>query len=311
MLRKGIFVVAVSSVASIAAAHAADMAVKALPAAEPIPALSGYLEIYAGGAWNRESEFSGPENTHAWVLGGAGRVNYFWSPNWSVQFDVQGDGANYRGFGVTPFSAHGYLVAGHVSWRNQQGLVGVLGGAGDVSPDEIYGVAYRHGLIGAEGQLYWNQFTFYGQAGYDSSIDTLSTGPGTVATIWAWFVRGTGRYYATPNLRLEGTVQYSSGSHDFTAAPALNVGFNTLLWRGKVEYKLPTSPFSIFGAYQGTRSSFLDVPSPIGGNEGVTDHRLLVGFRIYFGDNTLLQNDRSGATLDVIEPLLLNTPQVN
>ena len=124
-------------------------------------------------------------------------------------------------------------------------------------------------------------------------------------------MRGTGRYYATPNLRLEGTVQYSSGSHDFTAAPALNVGFTTLLWRGKVEYKLATSPFSIFGAYQGTRSSFLDVPSPIGGNERVTDHRLMAGFRVYFGDKTLRQNDRSGATLDIIEPLSLNTPQVN
>ena len=41
------------------------------------------------------------------------------------------------------------------------------------------------------------------------------------------------------------------------------------------------------------------------------DQRVLVGMRVYFGDKTLLQNDRSGATLDIIEPLSLNTPQVN
>ena len=43
----------------------------------------------------------------------------------------------------------------------------------------------------------------------------------------------------------------------------------------------------------------------------MTDHRLMAGFRVYLGDKTLLQNDRSGATLDIIEPLSLNTPQVN
>ena len=309
MSRIGVVAIVVSSVLSIGAVRAADMPVKG-PVAEPIPGLSGYLELYTGGAWNHETEFSGPEDTRAWVLGGAGRVNYWWSPHASVQFDVQGDGGNYRGLGVTPFSAHSYLIAAHASWRNQQGLIGLFGGAGDVSPDEIYGIAYRHGLIGVEGQLYWNQFTFYGQAGYDSSIGGLSTGPGTVDTIWAWFVRGTGRYYVNPNLRLEGTVQYSSGSHDFTPV-AVNVGFNTLLWRGKVEYKFDMSPFAIFAAYQGTRTSFPDTPSPIGGNERVTDHRVLAGLRIYFGDKTLRMNDTSGATLDIIEPLALLTPSVN
>jgi hypothetical protein len=309
MSRTAVFAITVSSILAISAAHGADLSVKA-PVAEPIPALSGYLELYTGGAWNHETEFTGPEDTRAWVLGGAGRINYWWSPHATLQFDVQGDGANYRGFGVAPFSAHSYLIAAHASWRNQQGLIGVFGGAGDVSPDEIYGTAYRHGLIGVEGQLYWNQFTFYGQAGYDSSIGALSTGPGTVDTVWAWFVRGTGRYYINPNLRLEGTVQYSSGSHDFTVA-ATNVDFNTLLWRGKIEYKFDASPFAVFAAYQGTRTSFPDTPSPIGGNERVHDHRVLAGLRIYFGDRTLRANDISGATLDIIEPLALLTPQIN
>lgn len=303
MQRIGVFAIAVSSMLSIGAAYAADLPVKA-PVAEPIPALSGYLELYTGGAWNNETESDGSENSRAWVLGGAGRVNYWWSPNASVQFDVQGDGANYTGqtSGPTRFSAHSYLIAAHASWRDQRGLIGVFAGAGDASPDELAPAAIRHGIGGVEGQLYWNQFTLYGQAGYDSTIGGLSSGPGTLDTIWAWFVRGTARYYVNPNLRLEGTLLYANGSHDFTVGVP-NVGFESLLWRAKLEYKFNASPFAIFGAYQGARTTFSD--------ERVFDHRLLAGLRIYFGDKTLRANDMSGATLDIIEPLSLLSPSLN
>jgi hypothetical protein len=306
MSRIAVFTIIVPLTLSMGTARAADlgaMPTKA-PLAEPVPALSGYLELYTGGAWNHETETGETENSRAWVIGGAGRVNYWWSRNASVQFDVQGDGASYTGqtSGPTRFSAHSELIGAHVNWRNEQGLIGVFAGAGDVSPDELMPGAARHGLGGVEGQLYWNQFTLYGQAGYDSTIGGLSSGPGTLDTVWAWFVRGTGRYYVTPNLRLEGTLQYANGSHDFTAI-APNVSFDTLLWRGKVEYKFDASPFAIFGAYQGTRTSFIP--------ERVFDHRVLAGMRIYFGDSTLRANDRSGATLDIIEPLALLTPSLN
>jgi hypothetical protein len=33
----------------------------------------------------------------------------------------------------------------------------------------------------------------------------------------------------------------------------------------------------------------------------VTDHRVLVGLRLFMGENTLLANDRQGATLDIKE----------
>ena len=306
MSRIGVFAIIVPLMLSIGASRAADLGVMPTkaPVVEPIPALSGYLELYTGGAWNNESESDGTENSRAWVLGGAGRVNYWWSPNASVQFDVQGDGANYTGqtSGPSRFSAQSYLIAAHASWRDQRGLIGVFAGAGDASPDELMPAAVRHGIGGVEGQLYWNAFTLYGQAGYDTTIGGLSSGPGTLDTVWAWFVRGTARYYATPNLRLEGTLFYANGSHDFTVG-APNVGFDTLLWRGKVEYKFDMSPFAIFGTYQGTRTSFTP--------ERVYDHRVLAGLRIYFGDQTLRGNDTSGATLDIIESIALLTPSLN
>lgn len=305
MSQIGVFAIAVSSILSMATAQAADlkMPVKA-PAIEPPPALSGYLELYSGGAWNHEDETGAPEDTRAWVLGGAGRLNYWLSRNSSIQFDVQGDGANYTGgtSGPVRFSGHSDLIAAHWNWRDQAGLLGIFAGAGDASPDELAPGAVRHGLAGLEGQAYWSFLTLYGQAGYDGTIGSLSSGPGTIDNIHAWFARGTGRAYINPNLRLEGTVQYDNGSHDFTA-PGLGVDFNQWLWRGKLEYKFDMSPFAVFAAYQGTRLAFSD--------EVVFDHRVLAGLRIYFGDKTLRANDTSGATLDIIEPIALLTPSLN
>jgi hypothetical protein len=99
----------------------------------------------------------------------------------------RGDGANYVGGtpGPTRFSAHSQLIGVHGNWRDERGLLGVFGSAGDASPDELAPGAIRHGLIGAEGQLYWNVFTLYGQAGYDSTIGSLSSGPGTIDNIQA------------------------------------------------------------------------------------------------------------------------------
>jgi hypothetical protein len=108
-------------------------------------------------------------------------------------------------------------------------------------------------------------FTLYRQAGYDSTIGGLSSGPGTLDNIQAWFARATGRAYITPNLRLEGTALYTNGAHNFTAGTS-TVNFQTWLWRAKLEHKFDASPFAIFAAYQGTQTTFT--------GERVFDHRL-------------------------------------
>lgn len=278
------------------------------PVIEPSPPVSGYLELYTGGAWNHEDETGGGEDSHAWVIGGASRVNYWWGPNASAQFDVQADSASYTGqtSGPSRFSATDALIGAHVNWRDPGHLVGIFAGVGDASQDELTPASIRHGLIGVEGQLYWNMLTLYGQGGYDSTVGSITNTPGGLDSIHAWFVRGTARYYVNPNLRLEGTVQYDSGAHDFTAGvPSLN--FDMVLWRAKLEYKFANSPFAIFGAYQGTRMNF-DVP---GETEKVTDQRILAGFRIYLGENTLQFNDVHGASLDIIDPIGLLSPSLN
>jgi len=264
--------------------QAADMrpVTKAPEASQPV---TGYVEVYTGWA-NTEVELCGggrcvSSNSDGWVLGGAGRGNYWISPGMSLQVDAQGEGTSYK-VGDERVSVTNTLIGGHLSWRNpQQSLYGVFAAGGDA-------FSQRHGLFGAEAQWYFGQFTTYGQVGYDSTVNAASG-----EDSHAWFVRGTGRYFIHPNLMLEGTGMFASGE-------VANLGFDTWLWQAKAEYRLAASPLSVFATYQGSRTDF---DTFRGIDAKVTDNRVLLGLRLNMGDRNLLATDRAGATLDIISPL--------
>ena len=182
MLLKQTFL-SVSALAMLTtAAAAADMPVKAPAPLPVVQQATGYVEVYGG--WAR-TQFHGnvlrgrwcvfhqSETIRGWALGGAGRGNYWVSPNMSVQLDAQAEGTSYK----VPFfdglsqnlSNHSYLIGGHINWRDlQRGLLGVFAGAGDAGGAFV--AAQRHVVAGVEGQLYWNQFTLYVQGGYDTLV---------------------------------------------------------------------------------------------------------------------------------------------
>jgi hypothetical protein len=310
------------SVSALAAltitAGAADMPVKAPRVVADQPQqVSGYVELYGGWARSKfESTFcfegedcgtlSGSSN--GWVLGGAGRVNYWWAPSYSVQLDAQAEGTSNKfsagGGDFARSSSHSYLIGGHANWRDpQRGLIGIFGGAGDSTSSSS--TSLRHGLIGGEGQVYWGPVTLYGQVGYNSTLGSVSDF--FLDSLQAWFVRGTARVYVSPNFRLEGTVFYADGDADFgpTADPGNVLDFETWLWRAKAEYKFAGSPFSIFTLYEGSRTKS-DSSQPgidLISSSKITDHRVMGGIRLYINENTLQWNDRNGTTLDIIAPL--------
>jgi opacity protein-like surface antigen len=301
MTVKQLFACAVASVALISAAHAADMqpVLKAPTAIEQ--QATGYVEIYSGWASTRETFCElgeGCETTrfNGWVLGGAGRGNYWISREVSVQVDAQAEGTSYD-FRGDRFSSHSYLVGGHWSWRNpQQYLFGLFAAAGDAGSSEFtFTGSERHGLIGAEAQWYWNQFTLYAQGGYNT---TLGTPDRFIDSVNAWFIRGTGRYFINPNFMIEGTVMYADGRIDFPGDDP-SLGFRTWSWQAKGEWRFPTAPFSVFAKYQGSRTKYDDPEDDI----KITDHRVLLGLKLHMGDRTLQQTDRTGATLDIVSPL--------
>ena len=324
MMTRSSILSATTLLALTSLASAADMSpvyTKA-PPPPPLPQASGYVEVYSGFAWTKDETSncslllspcsSETLNFDGWVLGGAGRGNYWFWPNASVQVDAQAEGTSNHltsdSASSGHFSTHSYLVGGHVNWRDpQRGLLGIFGGAGDAGGAGLtfFASSQRHGVIGGEGQLYWNQFTFYLQGGYDSTIGNVDF---TIDNVHAWFVRGTGRWYATPNLLLEATGLYANGQVDFAnvcCGDPASLGFNTWLWQAKLEWRPRTIPFSLFAKYQGTQTRYdtLTIPGEATFDQKKTDSRFLIGARLYMGEGTLLANDRHGATLDIIDPL--------
>jgi hypothetical protein len=296
------------------AAAAADMPVKASRVVEQPQQVSGYVELYGGWARTKYSEtdcdiggacdpFSFSAN--GWALGGAGRATWWWAPNYSIQLDAQGEGTsskiNFGGGGFQRVSTHSYLIGGHANWRDpQRGLIGIFGGAGDAT-DAISFSSARNGLIGGEAQVYWGPVTLYGQAGYSSTLGSISSFG--VDSIQAWFARGTARVYVNPNFRLEGTVLYADGDVDFTANPfSAATDFQTWLWRAKAEHRFAGNPFSVFLAYEGSQTEIHSTAVFGVLDQKITDHRVLAGIRLYLNENTLQWNDRNGTTLDIISP---------
>ena len=287
----------------------------------------GYIEVYTGGAWSEDSYANPflPENdlkSNGWVLGGAGRGNWWAARNISTQVDIQAEGTRYNvpsnqlvpGFSGM-YSTLSYLAGGHVNWRDAQtGLLGIFGGIGDAGGNVgTFGAnnsGVRHGVIGAEGQLYLNAFTLYGQGGYDS---TMSMGNlALFDNVHAWFLRGTGRYFFGQNLMIEGTAQYAKGAAEYTTFPGSttiipDAEFNTWLWRVKAEWKPDAVPFSLFAMYEGSRTSYGNNLFFSTSSERVSENRVMGGLRLYLGQGTLHANDRTGATLDIKDPLGVST----
>ena len=65
-----------------------------------------------------------------------------------------------------------------------------------------------------------------------------------------------------------------------------------------------------FVKYRGSKTEFDPIQFSVGGTTDelkVTDHRVLIGLRLFMGQDTLRANDRNGATLDIIDPLGIQT----
>jgi hypothetical protein len=302
MMLKQTLAGAVAFVALASTAGAADMQpVLKAPAAVDQQA-TGYVEVYTGWANTRATDHGDPTRFNGWALGGAGRGNYWVSRDVSVQVDAQAEGTSYDFPGGGHFSTHSYLVGGHWSWRNpQQYLFGLFGGVGDAGGAGFFG-SQRHGVVGAEAQWYWNQFTLYAQGGYDTTLGTI----GEVDSVNAWFIRGTGRYFINPNFLIEGTVMYANGNVDPVCCGP-SAGFQTWTWGVKGEWRFATAPFSVFAKYQGSETKYDNSDAADLFGAKVTDHRVLLGLKLHMGDRTLQQTDRAGATLDIVSPLANST----
>jgi hypothetical protein len=175
----------------------------------------------------------------------------------------------------------------HLSYRNpNKGLIGMFGGYGwskTKSNDK-----YEMAMIGAEAQAYLGNLTLYAQAGYGNNTKG-DTGEGFNE---GWFARGVGRYFFTPDTKLEAEISYAE------ADPYLdgNAKGKFTGWGVSLDHKLfNVRSYPVYGTL-GYRGAYYD-----GTTEGdhATEHVFKAGIKILFGANTLKQNDRYGATLDL------------
>src|SRR5262249_50496086 len=77
-------------------------------------------------------------------------------------------------------------------------------------------------------------------------------------------------------------------------------------WGIGVENRFAASPFSLFARYEGNWTEFRARHNGSGccgaNNAETIEHMFKAGFRVYLNENTLLFNDRNGATLDIRDP---------
>ncbi len=224
-------------------------------------------------------------------ISGDAKVNVAFSNNINLQFDFAGTGAfsDNNNPGLSLDRDAGFQGAAHVYYRNGNYSVGLFAGAGVASGPTFGGTSTdgEYYFVGAQGQYYWNNFTFGLEGGYlDSSADNFG-GPDDLFLNNAWFANAEVRWYATPKFALSANLGYISGEALFG-----NADVNTTHWGAKAEYwPEEKEPLSLWVAYEG-RSTEADF------NPGSIDkdtHTIKIGLTFHFGvDGTAQDNDRNG-----------------
>lgn len=246
--------------------------------------LSGELSVFGGYA-SVDDPDDELDNHEYGVFGGFAAASVPFSENFAVQLDLLGDSNS----GTIDDEGHVAVfgVGGHVSWRDSSaGLFGVFGGYGQAHSDtddnaEVF-------WVGAEGQMYFDMLTLYGQVGYvesDSNHNPLDYGD--------IFARGVVRYFVNENFRLQGDFAFARGRIH-------SADLDTFGWglQGKLAIM---DDMPVYGTleYRGTHYD--------GNSENeATEHAGLVGVSIAFGAPTLYEQDRRGVTLDTSSLILRN-----
>lgn len=273
----------------------------------PDKAASGLLNSGVADLWighvSIEPDLSSPSDnpTDTGRAGGQLLFNLPLGNNASLQLDIAGEGDfdnnDPDGFtqdyeGLIQGGAHlshrvpnSYLIGGFVG----VGEVFVGSGSSGLNKDE------GGWMAGAEGQLYHGNTTFYGQAGYfDSDGNDFET------LVDAWFVRGVIRHFFTPNSMISGEVLYGEGED---SATPISEDINFAGWELIYKRQMDSRPVDWFVAYDGHYVENDKVPGLT--DEDLVEHVFKIGFSIRFGGaNSLLDQDRRGATLDLpFDPL--------
>jgi hypothetical protein len=243
---------------------------------QPSPVSQANLTAYGelGAGWSHLHFANGFSVDGLTTLEGAGYANLSFAERWNIE--VEGRGYQIDNAGSYTTSDSG--VFAHLYWRDpEKASLGAFVGYDALG---LYGMRGDMLSGGVEGQLYFGNLTLYGQGGWFNS--SASSG-------WLYFnggfVRGTARYFATPNLRFQFDAQWAAlNNSDHT---------NALSLVGTVEYRLTSLPLAGFARLR------WDMLNP-DLNQDMDTTTFLFGIRGYFGSDSLIGNDRNGPAMDVL-----------
>ena len=278
---------------ALAAASSAAIAMGAANTAQaadfqPVPerSISGVLDIF-GSYWQSNSEgFDSTDEQDRFMMGGEALADIPFNENWSLQLDIGGETTPDYDY-IDDLSSDGehfasVYLGGHLNYREvDRYLIGAFAGWGQsfAYDDDVSNFL----VIGAEAQYYMNNLTLYGQLGFmdgnNEDEDTFDDGI---------FGRAVARFFVSPNTKLQAEISYLSGEADGDDSDVLG-------WGLEAEHQVSSwsdSGVSGYVAYSG-------LSAEDDGDEA-DEHRFLVGIRIAMNSGTtLLEKDRTGATLDL------------
>ena len=244
--------------------------------------LSALGDFAAGYRWVATNDDGGQERP---VISGAGRFNIPLSDYFSLQLDADGE-YYFTDEGSDVQNAQGVAMTGaHLSWRNPDaGLLGAFAAVGqgfNTDPDDPE-IGY---LVGGEGQVYFGDFTLYGQAGFaDFQVDS---GEGFVD---GWFVRGVGRWFVHADSLIEGEVSYG-----YTGSYIDEGEDNGEIWNWGIKGKKRIGSMPVYGVLGYRGGTYYADEDP----DRLTEHVVYVGISVLVGSNNLRENNLRGATLDL------------
>lgn len=217
-------------------------------------------------------------------LAGAGAISIPVLDALSVQADLSGE------YNFTSSSEHDnltgdLLMGGHASWRNPDvGLLGLFGGYGrGWNEDTDKQDESSLGWLGVEGQAYFGPATLYLQTAYvNGEIENTEENYNP-----AFLLRAVGRYFPTDDQRVELELSYTRADEVIDDSDDMwGIG-----WGIRYDRRL-IGGLHAFASYRGAS---YDTTTE---GEELIEHIPSIGLTFLFGAESLMANDRRGATLD-------------
>lgn len=296
---------AIALVISAGGASAADFepeeVIRGLVVAGEVETFSGFM-AYGGESGNVEYS----EDDTQFVSGVLARLSLPLGDNLSLQMDGE---LEYSSTAMIDerqddLFQESFLFGGHVSWRDPMShLFGAFAsfGGGNHDDDNDGTDRFDFYAVGGEAQFYLDDLTFYVQGGYidGGTDDTIAVADDDTLRN-AFFGRGIVRWFMTPDSRLQAEFAYVDGDVETDEDPVSNMSI--IEWGVRYDTVISGLPIlgdsNVFVGYRGAHFE-MDDPTQDDDNGEFVDHLIMVGFTHRFGTQSIKDQDRYGATLDL------------